>query len=74
LNGKIYTHVVDVRDPKAVDEWITAVMKNEKVLHGAANVAGIGGGYHATDIANIVPIMNSMLIFRCKRTGTLSWA
>ncbi|CAG9984005.1 unnamed protein product [Clonostachys byssicola] len=38
---QVYTDVVDVSDPKQVDDWIATIMAKSGALHGAANVAGV---------------------------------
>ncbi|KAF4470149.1 oxidoreductase [Fusarium albosuccineum] len=37
----IYTHKVDVSDPKQVDDWVARIIADSGALHGAANVAGL---------------------------------
>ncbi|KAJ3522009.1 hypothetical protein NM208_g13045 [Fusarium decemcellulare] len=37
----IYTHKVDVSDPKQVDDWVAKIITDSGALHGAANVAGL---------------------------------
>ncbi|VUC27840.1 unnamed protein product [Clonostachys rosea] len=38
---QVYTSIIDVSDPKQVDDWIAAIVAESGVLHGAANVAGV---------------------------------
>lgn len=42
-NSKVLTHVVDVRDPAQVDDWISATVAAFGQLDGAANMAGVCG-------------------------------
>jgi NAD(P)-dependent dehydrogenase (short-subunit alcohol dehydrogenase family) len=46
--------VVDVRNADEVNAWIGGIAKTHGEIHGGANVAGIGGGWKPTTIANIV--------------------
>ncbi|EEU45180.1 uncharacterized protein NECHADRAFT_80607 [Fusarium vanettenii 77-13-4] len=41
---KVYTHKVDMSDPKQVDDWVASIIAESGVLHGAANVAGRSHG------------------------------
>ena len=47
-NGKVVLTQLDVTDRKAVDSWITSVVKIFGGLDGAANCAGVIGKHHGT--------------------------
>lgn len=51
--AQVISHVVDVRNQKAVDAWIAATVERFGKLDGAANLAGVIGKQ-----ANVVPIEN----------------
>jgi hypothetical protein len=54
MPGKVTATLVDVRDVQGVNYWIDSIMRNHEQLHGAANVAGIGGGYKPVTVGSIV--------------------
>jgi NAD(P)-dependent dehydrogenase (short-subunit alcohol dehydrogenase family) len=51
---EVITHVVDIRDRKAVEAWIAATVEKFGKLDGAANLAGvIGKQSNAVEIAGV---------------------
>lgn len=61
--------VVDVSKRDQVDAWISSIGKEHGKIHGGANVAGIGGGWRATTIGDIVRSLPYYSKYRSKKTG-----
>lgn len=38
---KVHTNKVDVSDAKQVNDWVSTIIADSRILHGAANVAGL---------------------------------
>jgi NADP-dependent 3-hydroxy acid dehydrogenase YdfG len=53
FSGKIIPSIVDIRDSKAVDDWVANAANQGGKLDGAANVAGVNGSGNYT-MQNVV--------------------